>query len=491
MACRALDPRLVLPIRPVNYNSCESCLGIVIVDKVPVNYIRDRYGIEVEAESGESMFSWMKSAASSAADILSPLIRWAKPDAPDRKDKPHIPTATLHTCFLKDSRVNKKSVPVEVGQFHADGLSRRVPSNNWSYIAGPGEPLYPNRRMIVWVGRNIVYDGPSFFWHGRFPIIKFTPNPYPWSWLGKAPLWDLLRLQSSTNRLLRVIDDHAAQVAQPMVVMDKQSVSKAAYDEFSSRAPGAKIHSNLASGKMGILVVNPPPLDASIPAQIKFNLDEMDTLAGVKDLNQLLHLNQLPSNSTIEAILNAMTPALRARSRNLESFMREFAMQLAYGFTQFYTMPRRVLILGPSGVVQDDFDFDPGSLMPDFVHDKDWDDKGISPDAIMRGPLPRFDRAREFMRRFVFKISPGSLLNAAQMEDKLIYLQLTRAGWMDIFTLWEKLGVPNTGVLPDNVRTIPERLLYQATLGLGGNVNPAGRKASGQEPPRVVAKESQ
>jgi len=72
----------------------------------------------------------------------------------------------------------------------------------------------------------------------------------------------------------------------------------------------------------------------------------------------------------------------------------------------------------------------------------------------------------------------------------MIYLQLTRAGWMDIFTLWEILGIPNIGVLPDNVRTIPERLLYMQQLGLAGDVNAAGRKASGQEPPRVVMKES-
>jgi hypothetical protein len=72
----------------------------------------------------------------------------------------------------------------------------------------------------------------------------------------------------------------------------------------------------------------------------------------------------------------------------------------------------------------------------------------------------------------------------------MIYLQLTRAGWMDIFTLWEILGIPNIGVLPDNVRTIPERLLYQEQLGLSGDVNAAGRKASGQEQPRVVMKES-
>jgi hypothetical protein len=151
----------------------------------------------------------------------------------------------------------------------------------------------------------------------------------------------------------------------------------------------------------------------------------------------------------------------------------------------------RVFELGPSGITQDDFDLDPGTLMPDYVHSDDYDHQGnIKPDAVLRGPLPRYDRAKEFLRRFVFKIAPGSLLNAAQVEQKLIYLQLTRAGWLDIFTLWEALGIPNIGVLPDNVRTIPERLIYQQSLNLTGDVNPAGRKASAQTSPRVVTKES-
>jgi hypothetical protein len=152
----------------------------------------------------------------------------------------------------------------------------------------------------------------------------------------------------------------------------------------------------------------------------------------------------------------------------------------------------RVVELGPGGVTQDDFDFDPGSMLPDYVHDKDYNATTgeLTPEALLRGPLPRWDRSKEFLRRFVFKISPGSWLNSAQIEQKMIYLQLARAGWMDIFTLWEILGIPNIGVLPDNVRTIPERLLYQEQLGLNGQVNAAGRKASGQSPPRAVVKES-
>jgi len=495
---RAEDPRNVLPIRPIGYESLESCLGVIVKRKVPVNYIRDKYNKDVKAESDGSSLTWLNKMRDSAADIISPIWKFRKSGRAEQ-DIPRIPTVTLYTCYLKDNRRNTREDmkekftdgPLYMGEWETDPQTGEKKSlNNWSYKVEVGDPVYPNRRMMVWVGTDILYDGPCFYWHNQFPIIKLTLNPYPWSWLGRAPVWDLLRLQTSLNRLLRVVDDHAAQVAQPGSIHDKNSVSRAQYESFDTRRAGWKIYQNPLAGK-GIQIQNPPPLDNSIWEHIKWIIEEMEVLSGTFDLKQIMNLKQLPSTSTVETILNSMTPALRARSRILEAFTRNLAMQLAYCFTQFYTMTTRVITLGPSGVVQDDFDFDPGSLIPDFIHGEDFGADGtLKSESLMRGPRPKYDRARELLRLFIFKISPGSMLNAAQVEQKMIYLQLTRAGWMDIFTLWEILGIPNIGVLPDNVRTIPERLVYQAELGLNGDVNAAGRKASGQQLPRIKMSES-
>ena len=490
-AC-AEDPRNVLPIRPLGYESCESCLGVIVKRKVPINYLRDKYGIDIKSESDGSSITWLNKMRDSAADVISPIWTFRKSPT-NNTELPRIPSATLYTCYLKDERRNTRKDMKE----HYTGNSVQMgewedgkPLNNWSYEVKLGEKLYPNRRMIVWAGTHKIYDGPSYYWHARFPILKLTLNPYPWTWLGKAPMWDLLRLQKSLNQLLRVVDDHAAQVAQPGSIHDKNSVSRSQFDSFDTRRAGYKIYQNPLAGK-GIQIITPPPLDQAIWEHIKWIQDEMKEIGGVADLGQLMSLKQIPSNDSVEAIIHQMTPAIRFRSRILEAFTRELAMQLAYNFSQFYTLPMRVVELGPGGVTQDDFDFDPGSMLPDFVHDADYGpDGGITSEALLRGPMPRFDRSKEFLRRFIFKISPGSWLNSAQVEQKMVYLQLTRAGWMDIFTLWEVLGIPNIGVLPDNVRTIPERILYQQQMGLSGDVNPAGRKASAQAPPRVVTKES-
>jgi len=79
---------------------------------------------------------------------------------------------------------------------------------------------------------------------------------------------------------------------------------------------------------------------------------------------------------------------------------------------------------------------------------------------------------------------------------------------MDIWSLFDVLGVPNAGTPPAiplpvqgqptvlapgqmpamelrEPRTITEKLMAMQQLGLGQQANPAGRKASGNAPPQI------
>ncbi len=178
-AC-AEDPRNVLPIRPLGYESCESCLGVIVKRKVPVNYVRDKYNIDVKSESDGSSITWLNKMRDSAADVISPIWTFRKNGKAADTELPRIPSVTLFTCYLKDDRRNTRKdlkelytgEPIQMGQWE-DGK----PANNWSYEVAPGEPLYPNRRTIVWVGQHKLYDGPNYYWHGHFPILKLTLNP--------------------------------------------------------------------------------------------------------------------------------------------------------------------------------------------------------------------------------------------------------------------------------------------------------------------------
>lgn len=110
----AEDPRNVIPIRPVNYDSLESCLGVIVKREVPVNYIEDRYGVKVKAESDGSARSWLNKLRDSAADVVSPIWKFRKEGT--AQEIPRIPTVKLYTCYIKDDRRNKSNAPREMGQ---------------------------------------------------------------------------------------------------------------------------------------------------------------------------------------------------------------------------------------------------------------------------------------------------------------------------------------------------------------------------------------
>jgi hypothetical protein len=492
----AEDSRDVLPIRPPSgYISIQDAIGVAIRKEHTVNHLRslypqslwplikpDRDGTLKGAESGQTRFDKLLQSFGVPSD--SPFLRrlWGGP----ARQTPRIPMVDLYTVYLKDESRNTSSHPRFMGNFDKEGRAQ----DNYSYIVPPGGKLYPRRRRIVATSRGILSDGPNHYWHGLFPIPKMTLDPWPWSWFGKAPLWDLLKPQSSLNRALRVVDDHMEKIARPGMKFDKNSVSKAAAERYDTRRAGFKFQHNPMIGK-GIEIEFPPPLPGEVPWWIGLLKDEMYDLAGVRDLSQLMRLNQVPAADTIEKITASMTASVRGRSRAMEAFMREFGTMAAYNFAQFRTMTERYAILGEDGVTKEDWDFDPGSLIPDYVHSDDFEPNGIvRHDALVRGPLPRLDRAREVMRHLSFDVAPGSLLAASQIESKMMYLQLARAGLIDHWTLLEKLEVPNVGLPPSGADTITERLQAEQQMGLGMAISATGRKASGQSAPRMTVKES-
>jgi len=486
----AEDPRDVLPVRPRGYESIQHCFGVLIRREFPVNYLRRKYperaGL-IKADRDGSFRTTLENtrAGRLMSEMMSPFKQRLFGKEPN-KEIPRIPTADYYTLYLKDRKRNTKSYPVQVGDFDKAGR----PLNNWSYVVEPGELVYPRGRMICATRSVVLADGPNPYWHGMFPVPKLTLQPWPWSWLGKAPLWDLIPLQKSLDKVLRIIEDHLEQVARPGVIADKNSVSRAQLDKFDSRRAGYKLQQNPLAGK-GIQVIPPPPLPPEVFGHRDWLADRMDFLSGVRDMSQLMRLNQMPSADSIEKMMESMTASVRGQSRVIEAFMREFAQITAYNFAQFYTIRKRLQILGPRGIVAEDFDYDPGTLIPDYVHEDDFDRNGVpTREALDRGPRPRYERAREFMRQFSYHVEPGSLLAASEIEKKLLYMNLGRAGMLDMWTLLDQLGIPNVGAPPDGANTIMQRLAAQQSMGLGMNASAAGRKQSGESMPRMVTKTS-
>jgi hypothetical protein len=481
----AEDPRDILPIRPPSTSmSIQEAAGVIQRVQRTVNHVRALFPnkahlIDADRDGSIVSQSLTNSRVNQLFDMFgSPFKEKLFSDAPV-KEIPRIPTVDLYTAYLRDDSINKSNQPRYMGDFSKD----KRPLNNWSYVVKTGEPLYPRKRCIVFTNKVILYDGPSIYWHGLYPISKLTLDPWPWSWLGKGILWDILPLQKSLDGVMRVLDDHLEQVARPTVVGDKSTISKSDMDKIDTRKAGLKIRQNMLTGK-GVDIKAPPNLPTDVMAILQYYEEKIYAIPGVRDFSSMMKLNQMPAPETIERLQEAMSPSVRLRSRIIETFMREFATMAASNFSQFYPLSLRISILGAEGATPDDFDSDPGSFFPAYMDD-DYTSSGvIKIESMVRGPLPRYDRARQFFSQVSYHIAPSSLLNASEIETQLKYLQLSRAGLIDHWTLLDVLNVPNVGNPPEGATTITQRLMAEQQMGLGMQVSAAGRKSSGQELPQ-------
>lgn len=477
MMLEAEDPRSVFPVDPVSYHTIQDARGVIIRRARTVEWVKAEYDKDVKPDvGGPGIFGWFTRimGGSGKEKHSGPL---SKRTGGGDQQIPATPTVFVNTMYLDDQRTNKGTSPVYMGKWE-DGK----PQTEWSYAVAPGQPLYPFKRLIVWGGGALLYDGPSPYWHAKYPLIKLTLNPWPKTWLGKAPLWDILPLVQSLNDLLRVIDDHAAKLAQPGVVADR-NVARSELNKFNSRAPGAVVRTNMASGK-GITVIQEPPLDQSLWEHVNWITDMIQKLSGTADVSQMAQLAQIPSDDTIDTIMKAMTPSNRLRSRILEGFMKELAEMYLFCIAQFDTLPKRIARFGPDAVTPQDYDYEPGSFIPDDVPDGTPGDVASTADALgLSTPRPKYIRAKEMLKSFSYTYKATSLLNSAAQQERMESFLLAKMGYESWFTLMEKLGRMN--LVPPTVK-VPvaesDRLALQAQMGIGMIANAQGRKATNADP---------
>lgn len=479
MMLEAEDPRNVFPVDPISYHTLQECTAVIIRRARTPDWVKEEYHKTVKPDVGGQVggfFGWLQRTIDGPGERGGPLSKRARSD----QQIPHTPTTFVNTMYLRDKRVNKSGHIVRMGPWE-DGK----PLTPWSYEVKEGYPLYPFGRLIAWCSGLKLHDNTSPYWHGGYPLTKWTLNPWPWLWFGKAPLTDCLPLQASIDSNLRVIDDHSAQVAQPGATADR-NVSKAEFNKFNTRSPGAKIRTNMASGK-GIVINNPPPLDMLIWEVIKWCVEMMGTISGKVDPSVLTSLAQMPSDDTIDSFMKAMTPGIRLRSRILEGCYTELAEQFLYCIFEFDSLAKRVNEFGPQAVTKEDFDFAGGTMIPDDVPDGEPGDIAGSTEALsMSGSRPLWQRAKAMLMAIQCKFDPSSLLNTAAQQELMKYFLLAKMGYCSVFTLMEKMGIqnfaPSTVVVPTDELS---RLKLQQNLGIGMVANAQGRKATDQSPPSM------
>lgn len=477
------DYRDVLLIRPNSKNSVQDALGVVIKSKNTVNWGRARYSDKADKIIANNE-GGLAAAWGAKGGVSSPQLDYLNRGNAKKKTDFAIPTYDHYEIYVKDNSINDSKSRVWIGP--------EDKSSPWGYWVEPDEPLYPQMRLIVLSNLNVIlFDGGSPYWHGMFPLIKLTLDPWPMTYLGRSAVVDAKSSHKAHNELFQGVVQACRKAIKPGIIVDRQAVNRQVLDQFDSAQEGYKLRSNPSTGS-GI-VFEPPP---QIPEYVMAMMQKADTFVdhsmGILDMRALAQLKTLNADTDVETLLENLGPSVRTKGRVLEVFLRELGMMMRANFFQFYTVARRIEVLGQDGMDFEDFDFDPGTLIPAFtpgmLQSSFGSNAGKEEDRFYnkdKTPKTRAERARAHIRSFTYFITPNSLLSLAKTQDKLLYLQLFRMNCIDIVTLLEKLDVPNIGEIPGQPKTVLERMAFAAQQGLVGAVSAAGRKASGQEMPQM------
>ena len=385
--------------------------------------------------------------------------------------------------------------------------------------------IYPNRRLIICVGTDLlgvcVNPDPecqaSPYWHARVPLARLRCDDWAWNYLGFPITRYGQSLERASIEMWRGMVDAMNARLSPPRAFDRNSQAAALAQTINTRIPNQVVGLDLSlvplAQQMGPLL---PFQWYEYPAHYLQAQQQLQAMIkdqmGVADAAALARARHLPSGDSVEKLMEQLGPLVKDQSRNMEESIRQLGEQWKSNFFQFYTSARRMQLLGPDGLAEEDYDYRPGTLIP-YADDAAWRDQEL-PDLrniemrrkfgapeeweayFAKGEIvPQFERARWHKDNFSFSVTPYSLHEFNSISRKLFYIQLQSRGFpLDPWTLAELFDIRNFGetpLIPDpntgemrRAQTIMERWLawmqtqqkIQASMGGGQPQQGGGRR---------------
>lgn len=449
----ALGPRDFVPINMSADFDLENAYGGIIKTELSINRawaLWPTYQDKIVPDRTTPTVT--KSFGSRLGSLINPVIDRLSGSRAKEVRQSTFPTVDIFYAYVRDTSLNMTDDVIQMGS----------PKTSWAYdvppLATSADPkdarLYPSLRLLIFTRSCLLYDGPSFWWHGDIPVVKFTVDDWPWEYLGQGLLTDVDSIERSNNRLFRVIDDSANARMRPPMKYDGNLVSEAQVRRLDLRQGGQSIGVNMTLGNPIEPLFDPKQYDVPnwIIEHIKMMEDRADYVTGVQDfVNFAKQRNQTPSDSTIEKMEEMAGPIITDMSRNMERSLRSIGELVKSLIFQFYTAPRRVAIMGADGLTDEDYDFEPQALVPSHMPDEQTDTPS---------KYSRLFRAKKHQNNFYFRITPGTAHEITQMSRKMFYLQLSRSGFpLDPWTQAEVYNIPNFGNAPEGTQDVFSRWL--------------------------------
>lgn len=413
----------------------------------PIHFFKNKWGAKadgLEREQASSLYGMQSNLYNRPSRIpeytwnnLSPAMRrhlGLKPTKDSYTDASVFPVVELQEYWIEDWSVNEYGVPVIVKDPYLS-----VNEHNYWYEVKPGERLFPRKRLLIFGGDRIMYDGPSPYWHGMFPFARLCLNPIVWGPNGLSKYRSLLPINKAINELGAGVLDNVRRAVNQTVITKKNAVADADWQQFLPGRPGGKLMVNPTADPTAIRYVEPPQLPGYVTQSQQYLLSQFERHAGTFDPGSLAKKKQVPGGDAIEQMRDLQAPHFRMEGRFIERMLKDSGILAVSNVFQYFDRPQRMRMLGADGLTYEDFDWQPDSM------------------------VPATQIKQNFFRMFSMHVAQGSLHGSARDRERQVAIVLQRSGVISRQELLRKLEWAHAGKIKQILQELKEE--HEAALG--------------------------
>lgn len=395
-----------------------------------------------------------------------------------------VPGVLIYHMYTRDMTKNMSDREVIMGtpdnpmfQYAVPRLGQRIPTGmvepatalDVTRLATPEDTyLYPYRRYTCFTENVLMYDGPSKEFHGRAPIVKFTLDPWPMDYLGGSLVGDIKTIDETINRRFRGVNKSAELRRRPPMMVNDEMLPDSEQGELVAKMdePGSAIKANFREGLPARTILDYQHYDVQAwEYQFLQELNSRaDFVSGRAQIEALAMAQQMPAGDTQEKYLQLTGSRTVAKSRSIERSMCELGYQVVCGVMQWWTANKRFNLFGFEGVAKQDFDYDPGTLIPS---DLTVDSEGFKMDYRSDKFNTRSKRARGLISQLSLDIEPLSAHDLASMTRQLLYTRLYEGMHfpLDSWSYAKVMNISNMGQPPETDKgTMPEVFMAESDI---------------------------
>jgi hypothetical protein len=466
IVCDAYGPLDVLPIGMGRQHDLQKAYAVALRVETPLHEawrLFPTYADKIKASRENA--KGRGTVTSRAVKFASAALRRFGAGLTNEHEAAPWEMVDIYYIYVDDDSVNNTGQPMAMGEVGTSWYYT-VPYVGQDLKVGEtkaGQPitrkavfedcyLYPNKRLVIATDDVVLNPDPitqvSPYWHSRVPVVQLRADDWPWTFLGFPVTRGGLNLEKNSNKVMRgMIDAMNARLSPPRA-FDRNAVSQGLMRAMDTRVPNQMVGMDFTFGSDSpvrpFLPVNHYEFPAFYSEVIQQIEQRMTHQMGVADAAAMARARQLPSGDSVEKIMESLGPLIKDMSRNMEESIRGIGEIWKSNFFQFYTAKRRMQLLGPDGLSEEDFDFDPGNLIPNSETVVEMKQMGVAEG------VPYFDRAKWHKDNFTFSVTPYSLHELNSMTRRLFILQLSKAGFpLDWWTMADMFDVKNFGPVPN------------------------------------------